>query len=316
MLQSMIPPNASQGSCLIETRDTYYVYVLRSPYGVPFYVGKGKNHRVNDHFSPRSLQPDNLKNRAINKFGATNCYREIVSYLDSEDAAYELEDFIMEQTGCILDKNGPLTNIYRPGYPSRKYETKNGLEYRDWLKYSDDLVFKFYVMEFELCVPRTLIKDELGIGVGYQLSLANGTSRTNLYKKYVASGYIQNNKKSLNYNPRTPVKRDQKSDLNLLIEYDHVINGRKTIKEASENLDLIYGTVWRIFKGDTRKYLQLDYKRDLKVPLKGNTRKYDREKAIRLIKEGVSSNEFIEKMSCSYGYYHYIKELVNDWSIE
>jgi len=239
-----------------------------------------------------------------------------LSYVDDENSAYELEDFIMEQTGCILDKSGPLTNVYRPGYLSRKYETKSGLEYRDWLKYPDDLIFKFYVMEFELCMPRTLIEEELGIGVGYQLGLSKATSRKNLYDKYVASGVIANNKASLGYNPRTPVKRSEESDAALLIEYDHVINGRKTIKEVSENLDLIYGTVWRIFKGDTRKYLGLDYRRDLKVPLKGSNRKYDRETAIRLIKDGVSSKEFIEKMNCSYGYYKYIKELIEEWSIK
>jgi hypothetical protein len=135
-----------------------------------------------------------------------------------------------------------------------------------------------------------------------------------LFKEYVLSGKIPNNRKDLDYTPRSPSKLKEVPDEAVLAEYEEVINGRKTIKEASENLELSYGTVWHIFRGDTRKHLGLNYRRDLRFPLKGSTRRYDREKAISLIRSGVPSGEFIQIMNCSYGYYSYIKGLLEDWS--
>ena len=311
-----IPDGAKKGSCIPEDKDSYYVYILRSHYGRPFYVGKGIRSRVNDHFSPHSLREDTLKNRAIKKFGVDECYREIVTYLDSEEEALELESFLIEQIGCILDGNGPLTNIHRPGQLPSVYDVSTGVERQKTTKYTDDLIVKFYRLEFELCMPRALIEAELGIGAGYQLVLARGESRRKLYSEYVLSGKIANNRECLGYTPRSPVKIESVPDSILLEEYNHVINGRKTIKEVSESVDLSHGTVWNIFRGKVRKHLGLDYKRDLKTPLKGGRRKYDRDKAIALIQSGASSKEFINTMGCSYGYYVYIKKLLEEWDYE
>lgn len=36
-------------------KDKYYIYALCKPCGTPFYIGKGKGSRINDHFQPKKL---------------------------------------------------------------------------------------------------------------------------------------------------------------------------------------------------------------------------------------------------------------------
>lgn len=310
MLQNMIPSDAAKGWLNSKDRNSYYVYLLRKPTGVPFYVGKGKNTRVNAHFCPYSLEEDSLKNRTIKKYGVDSCYREIVSYFDNEADAYELERFLMSEVGCILDKSGPLTNVDIPIEGACRHTKSGDMVYAaPRKKYPDSLIFRFYVMEFELCLPRGLITKSLGIERNHQLRLSRGEIRKDLYKKYVSSGLVQNNKKDLGYVPRIPTKDTTSIDHKIREEYNHVINGRKTLKEASVVLQMNYNHVINIFSGRSRRYLGLNYRRDLKVPLKGNTRIHDRGKALELLKDGVGVGEFIKIMNCSREYYYYVRDL-------
>ena len=37
-------------------KDKYYIYALCKPCGTPFYIGKGKGSRINDHFQPKKIK--------------------------------------------------------------------------------------------------------------------------------------------------------------------------------------------------------------------------------------------------------------------
>ena len=51
-------------------KDKYYVYCLCKPDGTVFYVGKGKNNRINQHFQKWHLEKSyNKKNMTIRKYG-------------------------------------------------------------------------------------------------------------------------------------------------------------------------------------------------------------------------------------------------------
>lgn len=85
----------------------YFVYVYNSEDGIPFYVGKGNRHR---HLYRRnhSVTPPSKENIQV-----FDC--------DTEEAAFEIEIFLIEFFGRKLD-GGTLSNLSLGGPGCRGYK--------------------------------------------------------------------------------------------------------------------------------------------------------------------------------------------------
>ena len=96
---------------VVAEKDRYYVYMLLDERGWPFYIGKGLNRRINDHFKAHLLSKKSHKNHKIkdiiNKQGFVK--REILSYFDDEEGAYALEESLISAYG-LRNNGGLLTN--------------------------------------------------------------------------------------------------------------------------------------------------------------------------------------------------------------
>jgi len=96
----------------------YYVYVYFHPHtNVPFYVGYGKNTRYLDHLKEAKRYPkpkqSELKLNTIRKILRANS-QPVIKIIDknlSKECAVELEIFLIESIGQIINGTGPLTNI-------------------------------------------------------------------------------------------------------------------------------------------------------------------------------------------------------------
>lgn len=95
----------------------YYVYRLSLPDGTPFYIGKGKGRRINDHGSSRGrIAQVNAVLAALAGKGQ-ECTRTIEQAGLTEDEAYALErDLIVAIGRAPL---GPLVNLNDGGWGGR-----------------------------------------------------------------------------------------------------------------------------------------------------------------------------------------------------
>lgn len=108
----------------IKDEKLFYVYVLRrmdipDPFdknkGQPFYVGKGKNKRCNDHrLEAKRLRYRSLKTSYINKLWerGLDFETEIIYENLSKWESQNIEHDLIKKYGCLVSQTGVLTNIY------------------------------------------------------------------------------------------------------------------------------------------------------------------------------------------------------------
>jgi len=106
----------------------YYVYVLKKPDGVPFYVGKGQGNRLFAHekFAMEGIGEDYNTAKAamikdIKSRGEHVLY-EVVMTTYNEDEAFRQEAALILGFGTTALGTGPLTNI-KPGRNGNSQKT-------------------------------------------------------------------------------------------------------------------------------------------------------------------------------------------------
>lgn len=245
------------------TPDKYYVYGLFTPNGVPFYIGKGKDRRINEHFRNYRLKEDNYKNRVIKKYGVSAIKREILCYFDSEGSAYDFEEYLIS-VYKLKNDGGCLTNILRHNkdYPkvSQEVNLKKGVAS---IKYPEPTIVEVYKLYFTDCIRALQIAKQLGMSAHTVADLVKGESRKDLYSKYIISGQIVNNSgikaKSLRGSFEN-VKDSQLLEVYPLFCVDGVY------QNLADDLGCSVSWLKQVFCGAKRSHLNFNIKADRVAP--------------------------------------------------
>ena len=241
-------------------KNKYYVYALCRPNGIPFYVGKGKDNRINDHFANNSLNRSNSrKNLAIKKYGS-HVKREILAYFDSEDSAYEYERFLishykLQSDGGVLYQysygNGDTySSNFSTDISAKAYSGRNRV-------IEESKVLKVYTMFFTDCRTLEDIVNETGINYSYISQLCCGHKDKKLYSEYVESGVIVNNRKNTKVRRKKGASNriDTLPDSIFIEYYDYWYNNTKSLATIASELRISKDKLRNIFYGNDRSHL-------------------------------------------------------------
>lgn len=242
--------------CKVEYRDRYYVYVLSKPCGTPFYVGKGKNGRINEHFRPSRLKVNNPKTGMIKKYG-DSCLRDIVCYFDKESTAYEYEEWLISHYGCSWD-GGILTNYAKNkfDYPTKEQSNRDrAYPTKELHTNTEEQIVTAYTLYYTEGLSSSKVSEQSGINYNYIYYLVNGKKSKDLYDKYVKSELIVNNRREGTiYDP-------QILDEDIIKVYDMYFKDNLHIKDISERSGIGLHYVRSLVQGHKRKHLFEEYEK-------------------------------------------------------
>lgn len=141
---------------------------------------------------------NSVKNNIIKKYGKDNILWEIISYHDSEEDAYDTEEFLISSYG-VMAEGGILTNVAknRYDYPEKVsgYIARGGISLPK--KYSEDQIVKAYKYHFSDRLSNREIHRLTGINIDYMSYLWSGKKCKDLYEKYITSGKITKSNKKI-----------------------------------------------------------------------------------------------------------------------
>jgi hypothetical protein len=167
-------------------KDKYYTYVLCKPCGTPFYVGKGKGDRINMHFAEYSLKKPTHKNNTIKKYG-NSVIRSILTYHDSEEEAYNMEDWLLKHYG-FYGEGGILTNVLKcrediKNIPSRiRVHTDKSKS----VIHSDKKLIRALYSFYKYKEEPIRISEDLNIDLKILKEILKGVKRKYLYEAFIS----------------------------------------------------------------------------------------------------------------------------------
>lgn len=242
-------------------KDKYYVYALfKVGYVDPFYIGKGINNRINQHFMPSSLNREtNRKSKTIRKY-SESIRREILCYFDTEDNAFDFEEYLISHYR-LVSEGGSLLNIAKSRHEIPETSKKSISEKKTsrQIVYSEEDVVTLYKNYFEErqslreCVQGTMIPRR------YSSAICRGERFKGLYLKYIESGLIKNYRQPEDDFRRKDPENQKISDEEILEIFDLVCSGKFTLDELCSARGCSPFWMGKVFIGVYRKYLNLNY---------------------------------------------------------
>lgn len=298
----------------VPQQDKFYVYALFKPNDPnPFYIGKGKGKRVNDHFTNHNTKFNSPKNAVIKKYW-DNIKREILCYFDKEEDAYSFEEYLIAYYG-VMSEGGILTNYAKTKtqYAPHFYENVTSKAVVKMPKvFEDDEVIKFYDLFFRDALHVKEIEKLTGIPANYCYYLANGTKRGKLLDEYKSSGSFVDNRQDFircYYEHEIP-------DEIMLDAYQRAVNG-ESMHSVAESIGTTAHYLNGVFNGRKRKYLNLNIREERNLI----SRTADKIKNIELVRslldKGLTVKEIMNLTGFSKtGMYRYINAIKKDKQYE
>ena len=249
-----------------QCKDKYYVYALCRPNGLPFYVGKGKGERINDHFKPSNLKVNSPKTGKIKHYG-NQVKREILCYFNDEQKAYEYEEWLISTYG-LESEGGILVNYAKTRFEySDKFvedvSSKGGKS--RFYNLPNDIVFKILKLRFYDAESVAHISEVTKVSRKICQKICRGERNKALYEKYITSGLIRNNLKNGVRKKARKSKNYVSNDLlvQLLTDYydgkiDRYDFAKAIGKSQQYVLGVLSGTARKVYGIELQDYERLD----------------------------------------------------------
>lgn len=223
----------------------FYTYALFDVSGKIFYIGKGKNNRINSHVKPSLLSEKSYKNNKIKDILAKQGYvrREILTEHDNEIDSLHMEKFLIERYGVFLE-GGILCNQHKSHWdvsPHVFEKLQESVNKRNRESCPDDFLKEKYISWKKGLETLDEISSQCKLKPHSLSNIFHGRKR-----KYL--GF-----RGKGGSPKTRSVSDEK----ILEYYQEYCLSKLTIKDIVDKSGLSEKTVKETFAGRTRPHLML-----------------------------------------------------------